>query len=71
MTEGAAARTGYADTFAADNLPPRDLWPEMIVTRPEFSHPARLNCVSDLLDRWVEAGEDSSARQEKLASLEW
>ncbi len=49
--------SGHADTFAADNLPPRDLWPDMIVTRPEFHYPARLNCVSALLDRWVEAGE--------------
>jgi 2-aminobenzoate-CoA ligase len=38
------------DRFAQDNLPPRELWPELIFTRPELQYPARLNCVSALLD---------------------
>jgi 2-aminobenzoate-CoA ligase len=44
------------DTFARDNLPPRKLWPELIFTRPELHYPARLNCVSELLDKRVAAG---------------
>ena len=48
--------SGHVDSFAADNLPPRALWPAMPVTRPEFAYPARLNCVADLLDRWIAEG---------------
>ncbi len=46
--------SGHQDSFAADNLPPLALWPDLIVTRPEFDYPARLNCVRDLLDHRVE-----------------
>src|SRR3569623_77162 len=49
-------RTAHVDTFALQHLPPRDLWPEFIFTRPELQYPARLNCVSYFLDRWVEQG---------------
>ena len=45
------------DSFARDNLPPRGTWPDFIFSRPELHYPARLNCVSVLLDRWVEAGQ--------------
>ena len=45
--------SGHLDSFARDNLPPRDQWPDLIFTREEFRSPARLNCVSALLDRWV------------------
>jgi 2-aminobenzoate-CoA ligase len=52
----AKARTAHVDTFARDHLPPRELWPEFIFTRPELHYPDRLNCVSHFLDRWVEQG---------------
>ena len=57
MTPSRSSRTGHVDTFAADNLPPRALWPEMPVTRPEFDYPGRLNCVTELLDGWVRDGQ--------------
>ncbi|MBR1088656.1 benzoate-CoA ligase family protein [Bradyrhizobium manausense] len=50
------AATAHVDTFARQHLPPPDLWPEFIFTRPELLYPARLNCVSYFLDRWVEQG---------------
>src|SRR5581483_1839359 len=50
------AATAHVDTFARQHLPPPDLWPEFIFTRPELRYPARLNCVSYFLDRWVEQG---------------
>lgn len=50
------AGTAHVDPFAQAHLPPRDLWPEFIFTRPELQYPARLNCVSYFLDRWVEQG---------------
>lgn len=51
------AYTAHVDTFARDNLPPCELWPEMIVTRPEYRYPERLNCVTHFLDRWVVEGQ--------------
>ncbi|MBR0986905.1 benzoate-CoA ligase family protein [Bradyrhizobium liaoningense] len=50
------AATAHVDTFARQHLPPRELWPEFIFTRPELRYPPRLNCVSYFLDRWVEQG---------------
>ncbi len=47
------ADTGAVDHFARDNLPPRNLWPDFLLDRPEFQYPARLNAVSLLLDRWA------------------
>jgi len=43
-------------SFARDNLPPRELWPDLIFTRPELQYAERLNCVTELLDKWVAAG---------------
>jgi 2-aminobenzoate-CoA ligase len=48
--------TAHVDTFARDNLPPRDLWPEFMFTRPELQYPQQLNCVTHFLDRWVAEG---------------
>ncbi len=45
------------DTFASDHLPPKTEWPEFLFDRPEYRYPNRLNCVSELLDRHVDAGD--------------
>ena len=50
------ARTGHIDTFARDNLPPRDEWPDLVFSLPELHYPERLNCCAAFLDRWVEGG---------------
>jgi 2-aminobenzoate-CoA ligase len=50
------ARSAHVDTFARDNLPPREEWPTLIFTRPEYQYPERLNCVSRFLDRWIDEG---------------
>lgn len=50
------AKTAHVDTFARDNLPPRELWPDLIFRRPEYQYPERLNCVGSFLDRWVAKG---------------
>lgn len=55
-SESTSTSTAHVDTFARDNLPPRDQWPDFLFTRPEFQYPARLNCVVPFLDRWVEEG---------------
>ncbi|HUN68387.1 MAG TPA: AMP-binding protein [Burkholderiales bacterium] len=44
------------DSFARDNLPPREQWPEFRFDLPELQYPARLNCAAALLDDMVRAG---------------
>ncbi len=51
------ARSGHVDTFARDNLPPQTLWPEFKFDLPELRYPERLNCVAELVDRWVRDGK--------------
>jgi len=51
-----APATAHVDTFTRDNLPPRELWPAFIFTRPELQYPARINCAAHFLDRWVAQG---------------
>jgi 2-aminobenzoate-CoA ligase len=54
-------RSAHLDSFARDNLPPRELWPEMSYAGlPELAYPGRLNCAAELLDRAVERGHGDS-----------
>ena len=48
--------SGHVDTFARDNLPARDLWPDFLLDRPEFQYPDWLNAGVELSDRLVEQG---------------
>ena len=41
-----ANTSGHVDTFARDNLPPREQWPEFKFDLPELQYPERLNCVT-------------------------
>lgn len=57
MTRDGAERTGHIDTFCAERLPPRDLWPVRDWSGvPGLSYPPRLNCAAALLDDAVENG---------------
>ncbi len=51
-----AVSSSHVDTFARDNLPPRDQWPDLIFTIPEVQYPDRVNCIAELLDRHVRGG---------------
>ncbi len=51
------AYSAHIDTFARDNLPPRDQWPDLIFTIPEVQYPDRLNCMVELLDEKVRQGD--------------
>ena len=51
-----SADTAHLDTFARDNLPPRELWPEFSFDLPELQYAGRLNCAAELLDRAIERG---------------
>jgi 2-aminobenzoate-CoA ligase len=53
--------SGHVDTFARDNLPPPDQWPEFRFTLPELQYPDRLNCVTEFVDRWVANDGDRTA----------
>jgi 2-aminobenzoate-CoA ligase len=52
--------SAHRDTFARDHLPPRELWPDLLLPPGSaFDYPARLNCAVELLDRTVaEFGSD-------------
>ncbi|OWJ66517.1 benzoate-CoA ligase family protein [Inquilinus limosus] len=49
-------KSAHVDSFARDNLPPREQWPEFRFTLPALQYPARLNCVAEFLDRHVAEG---------------
>jgi 2-aminobenzoate-CoA ligase len=57
LSEPGAVMTAHLDTFARDNLPPASLQPEYLFELPELQFPERMNCASDLLDRWVAQGQ--------------
>ena len=48
--------SAHVDTFTRDNLPPFDQWPDLLLDRPEFQYPDRLNTAVELTDRMVERG---------------
>jgi 2-aminobenzoate-CoA ligase len=62
--------TAHIDTFARENLPPREQWPEFRFDLPELQYPERLNAAAELLDRWVERGEGKRCCF-VAPSLEW
>ena len=48
--------SAHVDTFTRDNLPPAELWPDILLERPEFQYPERLNVGVELTDKMVEKG---------------
>ncbi|SFP94061.1 AMP-binding protein [Tranquillimonas alkanivorans] len=46
--------TGHTDTFARDNLPPEDQWPDIMLDG--FDYPEWMNAGVELTDRMVERG---------------
>lgn len=51
-----SSETAHLDTFARDNLPPKELWPKLQFRGDEFNYPRRLNCATELLDKLVQSG---------------
>src|SRR5512135_2650736 len=43
------------DSFARDNLPPREQWPDLLLEG--LNYPQQLNCVTPLLDDHVAGGQ--------------
>jgi 2-aminobenzoate-CoA ligase len=48
--------SAHVDTFTRDSLPPAEQWPDLLLDRPEFQYPERLNAAVELTDRMVEKG---------------
>jgi 2-aminobenzoate-CoA ligase len=48
--------SAHVDTFARDRLPAADRLPEFRFDLPELKFPPRLNCATELLDRWIITG---------------
>ena len=48
--------TGHVDTFARDNLPPVEEWPELRFTRPELQYGPRINVARTLVDDAIAEG---------------
>ena len=54
--------SAHVDTFARDNLPADERWPDLEFTLPELNYPPRLNAAGELIDRAVaEHGPDRLA----------
>ena len=63
--------SAHVDTFARDNLPPRDQWPEFPLLLPELHYPERMNAATMLLDRAVERGWGGRLAITALDGLRW
>jgi len=48
--------SAHVDTFTRDNLPPFEQWPDILLDRPEYQYPERINAGVELTDRMVEKG---------------
>jgi 2-aminobenzoate-CoA ligase len=57
-------RSGHVDSFARDNLPPRESWPRLDLAAAGLSYPEGLNVVTELVDRHVAEG-----RSDRLAVI--
>jgi 2-aminobenzoate-CoA ligase len=51
------AAPAHVDTFARDRLPPVDQQPDYLFDLPDLHFPDRLNCIDELLDRWIRSGD--------------
>jgi len=63
--------TAHVDTFARDNLPPPEAWPEFLFELPELQYPERMNCATALLDRAIERGWGSRTAIVAPGGLRW
>ena len=49
--------SAHADTFARDNLPPPETWPEFLFELPELRYPERMNAATELLSGALARGD--------------
>ena len=53
---GSLGPSGHVDTYARDNLPPDDMWPDLLLDQPAFDYPDHINVGVELTDRMVANG---------------
>lgn len=58
MQQPQLGRSAHVDTFTRDNLPPPDLWPDLLLDG--FDYPDRLNAAVELTDAMVARGYGDS-----------
>jgi len=63
--------TAHVDTFAYQNLPPREQWPKLIFELPELRYPEQINCATELLDRAIDRGWGERAAVLASSGLRW
>jgi 2-aminobenzoate-CoA ligase len=63
--------TAHVDTFARDNLPPREQQPQDLFDLPELAFPAQLNCATGLLDRRVTEGGGDAPCIHAAGGVRW
>ena len=63
--------TAHVDTFAYQNLPPREQWPKLIFELPELRYPEQINCATELLDRAIDRGWGERAATLASSGLRW
>ena len=63
--------TAHVDTFARDNLPPPEQWPEFVFDLPQLAYPERMNCATELLDRAIERGWGERRAIVAPGGLQW
>jgi 2-aminobenzoate-CoA ligase len=63
--------TAHVDTFARDNLPPREQQPQYLFDLPELAFPAQLNCATGLLDRRVTEGGGDAPCIHAAGGVRW
>lgn len=66
-----SAPSAHVDRFAAEHLPPREQWPDLVFTRPELTYPERLNCATAFVDDHVAAGRGASVAIRAPGGLIW
>ncbi|MEO1199386.1 MAG: AMP-binding protein [Pseudomonadota bacterium] len=59
MTERTASASDAItiDSFALDNLPPPEEWPDLDLSHPAYHYPEMLNAAEVFVDRWIAAGQ--------------
>jgi len=63
--------TAHVDTFARDQLPPREAWPEFIFELPALQLPERMNAASVLLGGVIERGQGERIAIRAPGGLRW
>src|SRR5438093_9860656 len=67
----AMTSTAHIDTFARDNLPPREQWPDLVFDLPTLRFPQMQNTAVEMLDKAVERGWGARRAIIAPGGVEW